>query len=361
VTDIRKAVEWGTWLTGGVLLLVLYRSAALEGSRAGDHGIPRAAYLASIGAWAATACLLAWPHPRARQRQVLAAALSAVTLGATAAVTLTVPAALQHTTANWAVGVNGWLLLTIASGGRVAPLVLWLTVPVVFAVAAAIPAGPVEVVVMTARALGILGLQVPIALAARAIERSADATSELHLLRETIRTEQFVAAALHDDRLRRSRTVAAAVEPVLASLADSAPGPDPDGTLRQRSGVAAAQVRRLLADWHRADGDPLGDDLSACLDDVQAAGTRVEVAVHADGLPLLLRRAACDVVREIARLPTARLRLTAVPTPTHLCLSVVADIGGTGSHFALGEVPAPLAIRTTTVGRTLWVELTCPV
>ena len=351
LTDIRKAVQWGTWLTGGVLLLVLYRSVALAGSGSGDDNVQRVAYLASVGVWLATAVLLVRPWP------ALAVALGAVTLGATTAVTLTVPAALQHTTVNWAVGVNGWLLLTIASGGRIALLVGWLTIPVVVAVGAAVPAGPVEVVLMTARALGILGLQVPVALAAWAVLRSAAAASELHLIREDLRTEEFVAAALHGDRLRRSHAVAAAVEPVLASLA----GPDPDGLLRERSGVAAARVRRLLAEWHRAGGDPLGDDLSACLDDVQAAGTRVEVAVHADDLPPELRRAACDVVREVGRLPAIRLRLTAVPTATHLCLSVVARIDGTGSVFVMAEVPAPLAIRTTTVDGTLWVELTCPV
>jgi hypothetical protein len=351
VTGIRRALRWGTWVTAGVLLLVLYRSEALAG--------PRPPYLASIGAWAGTAALLAWPHPPARLRRVLAGTLAAVTLAATAALTLAVPAGAQHTTANWAVGANGWLLLTLASGSRMALLLLSLTIPVVWAESAALAAGGVEGVLMTARGLGILGLQVPIALAARWIDRSAKVISRLQLARETLRTEQFVATALHDDRLRRSHAVAAAVEPVLAGLADPAPGTDPDENLRERSGVAAARVRRVLTEWHRADGDPLGDDLSACLDDVQATGTRVEVAVHAGGLPPALRRAACDVLRQVARLPAARLRLTAVPTPTHLSLSVVARTRA-GERFAL-EVPAPLAIRTTTADDTLWVELTCPV
>lgn len=395
MTDLRRAVQWGTWLTGGVLLLVLYRHQGLAGSRP--------AYLTSVGVWAATAGLLAWPPRHTRLRRTLAAILGVTALAATAAVAATVPADLQHTTANWAVGTNGWLLLTIASGGRLTLLMLCLIIPVVFAEASALRAGEGEVVLMTTRALGILGLQAPIALAARAIERSARAASLLSLARESIRTDQFVAAALHDDRLRRSHAVAAAVEPVLASLAGPAPeapdapsqpgpapsqpspapsqpgpapaapapsqpgpasgppGPDPDETLRRRSGVAAAQVRRLLAEWHRAGGDPLGDDLSACLDDVQAAGARVEIAVHTAGLPVELRRAACEVVRAIARLPAVRLRLTAVATATHLCLSVVARTTVPDSRLTLAEVPAPLTIRTTTVDETLWVELTCPV
>ncbi|WP_045744969.1 hypothetical protein [Actinoplanes rectilineatus] len=347
MTDIRTAFRWGSWVVAGIMLLVLYREEGLSGA-----GIQPAAYLTSVGAWAVTPVSVVFPTWR-----VLAFLLTAVTFGATAAVTLTVPADLQHTSANWAIGVNGWLLLTTASAGRLRPLMLWLTLPVVLAMVVAIPAGAPEMVRMIARALGIFGLQLPVALAIQAVARSALAANEQHRAQEAIRTGQIVAQALHEDRLRRSRAVAAAVEPVLASLADA----DPDDTLRQRSRVASTQVRRLLAEWYGDGHDPLGDDLSACLDDVQAAGIPVEVTVHAGDLPPVLRRATCDVVREAARLPGARLRLTAVPTATHLSLSVVARTSDAGSGFSIDEVPAPLVIRTTTIGETLWVELTCPV
>jgi hypothetical protein len=352
MTDLRQAIRWGTWVAGGLLLLVLYRHEGLQGT-----AVQRAAYLASVGVWFAIAGLLAYRFRRDRSRPAVTLVLGAVTLGATAAVTLTVPAGLQHTSANWAIGVNGWLLLTIASDGPLSLMLLWLTLPVALALAAALPAGAGETVRMVVRALGVLGLQAPIALAVRAVERSAETARELHLAQEAIRTQQIVAAALHDDRLRRSQAVAVAVEPVLASLADA----DPDDIVRRRSRVASTQVRRLLAAWHGAGGDPLGEDLSACLDEVQAAGIPVEVSVHADDLPPVLRRAACAVVRELARLPGARLRLTAVPTTSHLCLSVVARTGGAVSRFTIDEVPAPLTIRTTAAEETVWVELTCPV
>jgi hypothetical protein len=301
--------------------------------------------------------MLAWPPVRTWHQRALTGALLVSTLGATGAVTLALPAILQHTAANWAVGVDGWLVVTIAAGSRLTHTIFWLAAPVVFAVAAAVPAGAPEVVVMCTRALGILGLQIPIALAARAVERSAEAARELHLTREAIRTQQIMAAALHEDRLRRSRAVAAVVEPVLAGLAGTAL----DDVLRKRCAVAAAQVRRLLVGWNRADGDPLGDDLTGCLDEMQAAGTRVEVAVHADCLPFALRRAACDVIRTIAATPVAQLRLTVVLVAGRLCLSIVARSAGRGVPPLLSEVSEPLVIRTTTNGATVWVELTCPV
>jgi hypothetical protein len=354
VSGIRAAAGWGTWVTAGVLILVLYRSPAV----AAGPGVPRVAYVATVGVWAVTAWVLAWrPAGVWRWRAVVTVLVSA-TIGVTAAVSVAVPAAVQHTTANWAVGANGWLLLALTCGARVSLVVVSLIVQVAVAMAAAVAAGPPEIVLFAARALGILGLQVPVALAARALERLAVATRELQLAREEIRTGQVVAAALHDDRLRRSRAVAAAVEPVLASLACSAAA---DEVLRLRSGIAAARVRRLLAEWHRRAGDPLGAELSACLDELQAAGVRVEVAVHAGGLPPVLCRAAVGVVRQAALSSPARLRLTAVPTAARLCLSIVAEVGHGGSRFVCPEVPAALTVRTTVVGATVWVELTCPV
>jgi hypothetical protein len=351
MTDIGRAARWGTWVTCGVLLLVLYRDDALGGT-----GVRRTAYFVSLGAWAATALLLAFP--RGRGRKALSVAVSVVTIGATAAVTLAVPAALQHTNANWAVGVNGWLLLTTASGGRLSVLVFWLVLPPLFALLAAVPAGPPEIVLAAARALGIVGLQMPIGLAARALDHSAAATRELHLQQEAIRTGQFVAAALHDDRLRRSRAVAAAVEPVLATLAAE----DPDETLRRRSRVAATQVRRLLAEWHGDGADPLGDDLSACLDEVQSAGVPVSVTVHAAELPPPLRQAAVSIVRELSRLSLTRLRVTAVSAGSLVQFSAVARTAGSAAlDVREVEVAPPVAIGATSGDDTIWVELTCPV
>ncbi|GAA1636767.1 hypothetical protein GCM10009828_076200 [Actinoplanes couchii] len=345
----------------GVLLIVLYRTEALDDFGSGEIVIRRAAYLASVVAWLGAAALLSLRPPPGRFRRVPAIVLGTVTFGATVAVTVTVPTGLQHTSANWAVGVNGWLLLTVLSGARFWPAVLVLAGPVLVALGVAGATGPAEAVAMTARALGILGLQVPVALAALTLERSAEEARERHLAQEAIRTARIVADALHDDRMRRSRTVAAAVEPVLARLADPVSGDGPDDTLRQRSPVAAAQVRRLLNEWYQADDDPLGADLSARLDGLQAAGTWVEVAVHTGALPAELRRAACDVVRECARHSVRHLRLTAVPGTGQVCLSVVARIEDLDPDLTLGDVPQPLTIRTTAIDETLWVELTCPV
>jgi hypothetical protein len=376
MTDVRTALRWGAWVFGGMTLLVFYRSAALDTAvRFGHPDVQRAAYLTSVGAWAATICLLPdggfWlrlrPGLRVRLRRLITGVLLVLTLGAAGAATLTVPAGQQHTETSWAVATNGWVLLAISSGRNTAMVVSWLAAPMVFAMVAAAAGGISATVLMTARTLGILGLQVPVAVAMRALERSADAATALRLKQEAIRTDRVVADALHHDRLRRSQAVAIVIEPVLAVLAEQTADANPDDTLRRRCGVAAAQVRRLLAEWHRNGPDPLGDDLTACLDQVQAAGLRVDVAVHATPhaeLPAPLRRVACDVIRALACDLRTRLRVTVLATTTHLCVSIVASTAGAAddghARRRLATVSAPLTIRTTIVGDSIWVELTCP-
>jgi hypothetical protein len=361
-------------------MLLFYRSAALD--LAAGYGHPeraRVAYLVSLAAWAATVLLLPggdrWLRrfsgpvtgPGNGPRRWIAAVLIALTLGSAAASSTAVPATQQHTSASWAVATTGWTLIAVSMGSRTALMLTWLATPPACAMLAAIAAGPTEIVMMTARILGVLGLQVPVALSARALERSAQAASALWLQQDAIRTDKVVADTLHEDRVRRSRAVAALVEPVLAGLAGAPTAADPGETVRRRCEVAAAQVRRLLMEWHRGGPDPLGVDLSACLDQAEASGVRVDVAVPATlapaGLPAPLRRVACEVVRGLAREPVTRVRLSVISTTTRLCLAIVAHAApGTGERVLHlpATVPAPLTIRTTTSGDFFWVELTCP-
>jgi hypothetical protein len=381
VSDVRGALRWGTWAFGGLTMLLFYRSAALD--VAVGYGHPegaRVAYLVSLTAWAATVLVLPggdrWlrllpgsaAHSRNGLRRWIAAVLIALTLGAAAASTAAVPAAQQHASASWAVATAGWTLIAVSIGSRTALMLTWLAAPPAFAMLAAIEGGSTQIVMMVARILGVLGLQVPVALAAQALERSADTASALWLQQDAISTDQLVADTVHEDRLRRSRAVATLIEPVLAGLAGSPTATDPpDESVRRRCGVAAAQVRRLLMEWHRGGPDPLGVDLSACLDQAQESGVHVDVAVPASltptGLPAPLRRVACDVVQRLTGEPVIRIRLSIVSTTTQLCLAVVAQAQpGTGGR-ALdlpATVPAPLSIRTTTSGDFFWVELTCP-
>jgi hypothetical protein len=362
LTDVRGALRWGAWVFTGVTLLVFYRSAALDAAtRYGHPGVQRAAYAASVVAWLLGAALLVSPQLRRSTIWTLVA----VTLAGTGAAIVTLPAGQQHTSTNWAAAANGWLLLAILPGTRLAVLVPLLLAPLAAAMTAAAWGGAAEIVLMSSRAVGILGLQIPVALAAGALERTAHTANAWRLRQEAIRTARVVADTVHDDRLRRSRAVAAVVEPVLVDLA--AAGTDP-ATQRARCAVAAAQVRRLLAEWYRDGPDPLGAQLAACLDRAQAAGVHVDVAIPAADphppLPAALSRAACDVVHRLAGTAGARLRVTVLLSAGHARVGIVAHAApGTGDERAQplpATVPAPLTIRTTVAGASCLVELSCP-
>jgi len=368
MTDVRTALRWGTWTIAGITLLLLYRAAALEAAgRFGHPQVQRTAYLVCVGAWIATAALLARPAPSGAAhpvRRASVALLLLAVLAGTAAATLALPAGQQPTGTSWAVATNGWLLLAIATGSRTSTLVVLLALPHLLALAVTLRSGTADTVLMTARALGVLGLQMPVALASHGLERAARTANALRREREAIRTGRQVTATLHADRLRRSRQVTAVVGPVLADLAALGPEQTPGDHLRRRCGVAAAQVRRLLSEWHRGGPDPLGGDLAGCLDQLQATGLRVDLAVmgRQARMPAALAAAGCDVVLRLAHLAGERMRVTLVATPALARLAVVIDrrASAGGPEPVLPDVPAPLMIQVTTTNDTLWVELTCP-
>ncbi|MFI5913192.1 hypothetical protein [Dactylosporangium sp. NPDC051541] len=354
LSDVRAALRWGAWVFAGVTLLVFYRTPALHTATGYGHpGAQRAAYCASVAVWLLTALLPALP----RARRAATWTLVAATLAGTAVATVTVPAAQQHTSTSWAAAANGWLLLAITSGRRHRIVVPLLLAPVGGAVVVAGTGGTPEMVLILSRTAGILGLQVPVALAAEALERIARTANLLRLQRDAIHTARVVADTVHDDRLRRSRAVAAVAEPVLAGLAS--PDTDP-AALRTRCAMAAAQVRRLLAEWYRDGPDPLGAALASCLDRVQAAGVHVHVAapaVHPDiALPAPLSAAACRVVCALTRAPVTRLRVTVLVTAGQARVGIAA----TGPPAPVPPVPAPLTVRTTVAGAASLVELACP-
>jgi hypothetical protein len=227
-----------------------------------------------------------------------------------------------------------------------------------------------EAVVTVVRSLGILGLLLPVGLAAEALERSARTATALRRERERIDTARLVASTVLADRLERSRHISTVVEPVLADLALLRPGEDPDGDLRRRCAIAGARMRGLLAEWYRGGSDPLGTELAACLDQLQTAGLYVDLAMHGDApasgagmLPTALVTLGRDVVLALAPHASNRMRVTILVIGAQVRLSVFIDTSGPPP----GDLSLPssddlhdMTIRTTTSDDSLWVEMTCP-
>lgn len=376
--DVRSVLRWGTWGFGGIVLLLPYRPYALDETTQAHPSLQRAAFLASVVLWLLTGAAL----PAGRLRGFPARALLVAVTTVTAVSTLAVPAGQQLGMTSWAVSTNVWLVITIGWGGRTAPLVAWLVLPLVLAIAVGASGGAGQAVPATARMLGILGLCLPVAAACAILERTARLAAGLGRERERIRTAQVVAAAVVTDRLGRSHHVRTVVEPVLADLAALRPDERPDPRLRRRCGVAGARVRQLLGEWYRGGADPLGTELTACLEGLRTAGLRVDLVVHgpsssslsstppsasssASGdsvLPPALVSAGCDTVLAVAPLVRSRMRVTVLVLEGQVRLSILIDTSGPPPAVEPPPPPAGsgVTVRTTTSDDSLWLELTCP-
>ncbi|MFI6700708.1 hypothetical protein ACIBJC_17345 [Streptomyces sp. NPDC050509] len=212
---------------------------------------------------------------------------------------------------------------------------------------------------MAVSALAICTFQVAAAMLARSLGECAAAASATGREQERVRTEAAVAAQVHADQRARYAELGRSVLPLLTGLADGSLRPG-EGTVRRRSAVEAARLRRLFAERDHAH-DPLLHELRAGIDVAERHGVDVQLAVRGASAPVdrRLRRALTEPV--LAALATAEhsARATVVRGGGLVRVSVVTD----GPASALAEIPefAERGVRVRTVRSEglLLVEASC--
>lgn len=233
-------------------------------------------------------------------------------------------------------------------------------------------AGNADAVPVLGRAVGVLGPQVLVALAATRLQQAAEAASALLRQQQEVGTAREIAAALHDDRVARAQHVSAIVEPVLADLAALQPADVPREELAtplRHRGCAGARVRRLLSEWHPSGPGLLGVELDQRLDTLQRNGLQIDLAVRGRRTAALLGELAhlvCDTVLAAVGQARRRARVTVSVSDVVLRVSVVADAPPGAAEAVRAQVAATAgdgALRITveeTLG-SLWLETTCRV
>ncbi|MFJ2557435.1 MULTISPECIES: hypothetical protein [unclassified Streptomyces] len=212
---------------------------------------------------------------------------------------------------------------------------------------------------MAVSALAICTFQVAAAMLARSLGECAAAASATGREQERVRTEAAVAAQVHADQRARYAELGRSVLPLLTGLADGSLRPG-DGTVRRRSAVEAARLRRLFAERDHAH-DPLLHELRAGIDVAERHGVDVQLAVRGASAPVdrRLRRALTEPV--LAALATAErsARATVVRGGGLVRVSVVTDSPLT----ALTEIPETaehgVRVRTVRSEGLLLVEASC--
>ncbi len=358
--DFAARLRWTVWAALGVVLGALYGPFAVGDSNVyASPGLTLFAFFTLVGVWLVAGVLLVAGSLGRRSSLALIFACAACLV----AVTVNLPAQLQTDGVNWGFGSFGWFLVLLALDRPLRVVGPFLALPAVLslAVVAASSVASVEAVsAVFVRALVVAGPQLVVAFASAQLQLNAEKAADAAQRQRRVRSANSVAAALDSDRQRRMQVVREAIEPVLREL--SSVGTRPlDEDLRRGCLVAAARVRRLLAESNAGD-DPLVHELSASLDALQRRGLVVELAVRgpADGdIPVEQRRGLTDPLLDVVVRAASRVRVTLTRGPDEVRLAVVADVHDGADDLCsvtTGDMREGVEVSAGHVGGVSWLR-----
>lgn len=370
MVDIASRLRWTCWAGVGFVLVVLYGPFAV--GRWYEYQLP----IGNLFALALVACVWVVSGVRLARHaddRPTALALIAVCAFCTAVVALALPVESQTGGLNWAFASFGWFVFLLSTERPNWLVVVALALPtavslVVLGVYSAVT--PANVAALLTRACVVAGPQLILIFSAFELQRNATRTAQAVRRRRLLASAEEVAQALDADRRRRVELVRAAIGPLLRQLATGSPV-EPHEQLHHRCLVAAARVRRLLAE-SQAGEDPLVQELGAGLDELQRHGLIVDLAVRggsAAPMPVELRRRMTDPLLEVVAGAGSRARVTLTRTERDVRLAVTADVPLTSLPGAMADgamdagQAGPDGFRSSTgrYGDLYWMETRCSV
>lgn len=256
--------------------------------------------------------------------------------------------------ANWAVGVSGWIGILVLWRGRAGGLVALFAANLLVEVVALQIVAPLDrprLAQWIAAAYGITMLQVVFVVGLRFLQRSGDGAARAERRQNRAHAVRQAANAVHADRRQRYAEIGAAAADLLADLA-AGRADHGDATTRHRASVAAARMRRLLAERDDVT-DQLLHELRACADVAGRRGVAVDL-VAVGTFPPLTVGARRELTETPARLlATARswARVTVAASTDEVSVGVVVD-----GVLAEAELAGLAEIQVGREGEGLWLE-----
>lgn len=371
--DIATRLRWTSWAGVGFVLVVLYGPFAVGRWHEYQLQTGNIFALALVGCvWIVSGVRLL----RGQVDQPTALALIAACAFATAVVAAALPVQLQTGGLNWAFATFGWFVFLLSTQRPNWLVVLALALPSAVSLALLAyyqAATPAAVAALLTRACVVAGPQLILIFAASQLQHNADETAQAARRRRLLVSADEVADALDADRRRRVELVRSAIGPLLRRLSTHS-WSQHDEQLHHQCLVAAARVRRLLAESHAGE-DPLVHELGAGLDELQRHGLVVDLAVRGGSttvLPVELRRGLTDPLLDVVARAASWARVTVTRTPTDVRLAVTADVPAAAVTAAQGAAPAVSAAEDVApavppgVGSSLgryggmyWLETRC--
>jgi histidine kinase/DNA gyrase B/HSP90-like ATPase len=281
--------------------------------------------------------------------------LLGLVLLASVVATADIPAPHLMTATHWSYGTIGWFttMLLFDRGLRTQVVVLGVhlgTTLVQFALADQFDAD--TLLRMVNVSIPILGFQLAVGacghtlvvLAAQAADDSARAARVI--------TAHETAERLYQHRQGRYAELMPTITPILTGLADGRLDPG-DREVRHRCAVAAAVIRRLLAERTDHD-DPLVEELRAVMDVALRKGVVVDLLLSGQrpSIPVRIRRALTEPALTVLALAESTARLTIDADETAVTVSVVAD----ASPVDLPAYGHPIETTVLPLDERIWVE-----
>lgn len=278
------------------------------------------------------------------------------TLGASTVSMLGLPDGAATTAADWSTGVVGWVGLVVLFGRPLAVVVAFLAVHEAMALADVMITrrGDVDALLnAVSGAIGTIGYPLAAAIAATALGRAAHTVQRSWHEQERLRTEEAIAARLHDHRRERFAVLDDGVLPLLRGLRDAELDPaHPE--VRRTCSIEAARLRRMFAESEEAT-DPLLNVVRHCVDVAERRQIVVELQIggHWPDPPPDVRRGLTDGLLVVVSTATGWARVTLMGADGVLTVGAVADCGD-------APVTAPgteeVVVDTIREGNLLWVQ-----
>ncbi len=261
----------------------------------------------------------------------------------------------QMLAVNWAWGSAGWIGVLVLMRRRFSELAWFLAAlaAATLCVQAVDGLHRLDLAGFLAVLAWSTGAQVAVAAGVRALgvasEKAAEAARREHAARERAATAEVVAAA----RQARWLALQESAVPLVAELAAGTADPG-DPRVRVRCAVAAARLRRLLAEGDEVPG-PLVHELHASADVAERRGIAVEIetAGPLPPVPGPARRVITDAAIAILTAARSQARITLAAVAAGIAVSFVAD---TGAEIRLPAAGEGVAIEHQQDDGMLWAE-----
>ncbi len=200
---------------------------------------------------------------------------------------------------------------------------------------------------------GSIGIQLAVAVAARALNVPARQAAEAATRQAEVATRRAIADSVRTARQARWAALHETVEPLLRQLADGTADPG-DPAVRRSCAVAAARLRRLFAESDDVP-DPLVHELHACADIAQRRGVAVDIetAAAVPACPAGIRRAATDLAIGVLAAARSRARITVTGAGDGFVMGLLADAP---AGVPLPEPGSGLEVSRERDGADVWVE-----